>query len=107
METNEEKFLKKYYPTVRMNDKWDKTLPIISWDDCLEIMNTYAQQKPVVSDEDIQDYINEQPYYGTCITELKEGIEQGAKWMRDKLTPKEPTPTEKEQQPSGENETTN
>lgn len=35
------------------------------------------------TDEEIQAYIDKQPYYGSCTQECNEGIEQGAKWMRE------------------------
>ena len=31
----------------------------------------------------LQEYIDSRPYYGSCTTEYKEGIEDGAKWMHD------------------------
>ena len=37
------------------------------------------------AEKEIQAYIDKQPYYGYCTTEYKEGIEQGAKWMMEKL----------------------
>lgn len=37
------------------------------------------------SEIEIQKYIDDQPYYGTCTTEYKEGIEQGIKWVLDRL----------------------
>lgn len=38
-----------------------------------------------VTEEDIEKYKNEQPYYGTCTHEYLEGIEQGAKWLLNLL----------------------
>jgi hypothetical protein len=44
-------------------------------------------EKPRVSAEEVkqklQEYIDSRPYYGSCTTEYKEGIEDGAKWMHD------------------------
>ena len=37
------------------------------------------------SDEEIDTYVKSTPYYGHCTTEYREGIEEGAKWMRDKI----------------------
>ena len=37
------------------------------------------------SDEEIKEYINSTPYYGHCTGEYCEGIEDGIKWMRDKI----------------------
>ena len=31
----------------------------------------------------LQEFTNSRPYYGSCTTEYKEGIEDGAKWMHD------------------------
>ena len=40
------------------------------------------------SDEEIKEYINSTPYYGHCTGEYCEGIEDGIKWMRDKIQSK-------------------
>ena len=37
------------------------------------------------SDEEIKEYINSTHYYGHCTGEYCEGIEDGIKWMRDKI----------------------
>ena len=37
------------------------------------------------SDEEIDIYVKSTGYYGHCTTEYREGIEEGAKWMRDKI----------------------
>ena len=37
------------------------------------------------SDEDIESYVKSTGYYGHCTHEYHEGIEEGAKWMRDKI----------------------
>jgi hypothetical protein len=37
------------------------------------------------SDEDVEVYVKSTGYYGHCTPEYHEGIEQGAKWMRDKI----------------------
>lgn len=37
------------------------------------------------TDEEIDVYAKSTGYYGHCTYEYREGIEQGAKWMRDKI----------------------
>ncbi len=37
------------------------------------------------TDEDIDIYVKSTGYYGYCTDEFREGIELGAKWMRDKI----------------------
>ena len=37
------------------------------------------------SDEEIDIYVKSTGYYGHCTTEYREGIEEGAKWMRNKI----------------------
>ena len=55
----------------------------------IQLMEEYLEQSKceLPSDEDIQVYINKQPYYGHCTSEFVEGIEQGARWMRDQIQP--------------------
>jgi type III secretory pathway component EscU len=38
-----------------------------------------------ITDEVVENYKDEQPYYGMCNCEYLEGIDEGAKWLRDKL----------------------
>jgi hypothetical protein len=33
--------------------------------------------------ETLEEFINSQPYYGSCTHEYKEGIELGAKWQQE------------------------
>ena len=35
--------------------------------------------------ETLKEFIESQPYYGTCTTEYKEGIEVGAKWQQERM----------------------
>jgi len=35
--------------------------------------------------ETLKDFIESQPYYGTCTTEYKEGIEVGANWQAERM----------------------
>jgi len=35
--------------------------------------------------ETLEEFIKSQPYYGTCTTEYKEGIEEGAKWQAERM----------------------
>lgn len=37
------------------------------------------------SDEEIEEYIESTPYYGTCTYEFKEGIQDGIKWMKEQI----------------------
>ena len=37
------------------------------------------------SDEEIKEYVKSTGYYGHCTHEYHEGIEDGAKWMRNKI----------------------
>lgn len=63
--------------------------------DLVQCMHDYGVQKyneaindvsgSLPSESEIQKYIDDQPYYGTCTTEYKEGIEQGIKWVLDRL----------------------
>lgn len=45
-----------------------------------------------VTDEDINEWVKSRGYYGHCTQEYHEGLEEGAKWIRDKLTTNQ-TPT--------------
>ena len=35
--------------------------------------------------ETLEEFIESQPYYGTCTYEYKEGIEEGAKWQQERM----------------------
>ena len=35
--------------------------------------------------ETLEEFINSQPYYGSCTTEYLEGIEEGAKWQQEQI----------------------
>lgn len=37
------------------------------------------------TDEELKEYIQSLPYYGTCTTEWHEGIEDGVKWLKEQL----------------------
>ena len=37
------------------------------------------------SDKEIKEYTNSIRYYGHCTSEYREGIEDGVKWMRNKI----------------------
>jgi hypothetical protein len=37
------------------------------------------------SDKEIKEYINSTPYYGHCTSEYCEGIEDGIKWVINKI----------------------
>ena len=42
-----------------------------------------------MKEETLEEFINSQPYYGTCTIEYKEGIEVGAKWQAERMYSKE------------------
>ena len=35
--------------------------------------------------EALEEFINSQPYYGSCTTEYLEGIREGAKWQKERM----------------------
>jgi arylsulfatase A-like enzyme len=37
------------------------------------------------SDEDIAKWVKEHGYYGHCTSEWHEGLEEGAKWMKEEI----------------------
>ena len=39
----------------------------------------------VTQQETLEEFINSQPYYGSCTHEYKEGIELGAKWQQERM----------------------
>ena len=41
--------------------------------------------KSFPTDEEVKDYINTFPYYGTCTTEYNEGFEDGVIWLKDRI----------------------
>ena len=43
--------------------------------------------------ETLEEFINSQPYYGTCTIEYKEGIEVGAKWQAERMYSEEEAKT--------------
>jgi hypothetical protein len=49
--------------------------------------NWIEEQTPIElpTDEEIDAYVKSTGYYGHCTDEFHEGIELGAKWMRDKI----------------------
>ena len=49
-----------------------------------EIINLLSPIK-LPSDKEIEEYVKSTGYYGHCTHEYHEGIEEGAKWMRDKI----------------------
>ena len=42
-------------------------------------------QEKINKQETLEEFINSQPYYGSCTTEYLEGIEEGAKWQQEKM----------------------
>lgn len=65
-----------------------KTLAIQLQQELAEIKNKPAQQQEP-TDEQIEAWIETHGYYGHCTTEYYEGLEEGAKWMREQRTIKE------------------
>jgi hypothetical protein len=51
------------------------------WD--LDYKIIIPQEEP--KQETLEEFIKSQPYYGTCTTEYKEGIEDGAKWQAKRM----------------------
>ncbi len=41
-------------------------------------------EKVKVTDEEITTWIDSHPYYGYCNHEYREGLDEGAKWMRNR-----------------------
>jgi len=56
--------------------------PNISVDDWIE---QHLSPIELPTDEEIDAYVKSTGYYGHCTDEFREGIELGAKWMRDKI----------------------
>lgn len=48
-------------------------------------MEKEQNQLELPTDEEIDAYVKSTGYYGHCTDEFREGIELGAKWMRDKI----------------------
>jgi hypothetical protein len=69
------------------------TLPKSLFNDVLvqdifkEALEIEKEQKKLElpTDEEIDAYVKSTGYYGHCTDEFHEGIELGAKWMRDKI----------------------
>lgn len=40
-----EEFLKKWFPTIKIKDKHDREMPLISWESCEEIMEAFLKQE--------------------------------------------------------------
>lgn len=62
--------------------RYGKTLePFDCFDDFINSLTPIE----LPSDEEIDVYVKSTGYYGHCTPEYHEGIEEGAKWMRDKI----------------------
>jgi hypothetical protein len=48
-------------------------------------MEKEQNQLELPTDEELDAYVKSTGYYGHCTDEFREGIELGAKWMRDKI----------------------
>ena len=58
-----------------------KGIDLVLCDDII----SYVKHIELPTDEEIDTYVESTGYYGHCTTEYREGIEEGAKWMRDKI----------------------
>lgn len=83
--TKEEKFTKKEIWDMLQNCQWRKDTQIT--EKTVERLGiTHKQTLPTgISDEDIAKWVKEHGYYGHCTQEYHEGLEEGAKDMRDKF----------------------
>ena len=71
-------------------DDWDcvgyPTQSYVEWlESKVNIVGLDHVRLSLPTDEEIEAYIIDQPYYGTCTHEYNEGIEQGAKWVIDRI----------------------
>jgi len=72
-------------------------------EDCVDVTVTFAKQADAImrvlsesspagaaafrpTDEEIEKWVKEHGYYGSCPQEYYEGLEEGAKWVRDSLS---------------------
>lgn len=51
----------------------------------MQYIDEYTNPIELPTDDEIDTYVESTGYYGHCTTEYREGIEEGAKWMRDKI----------------------
>ena len=51
----------------------------------MQYIDEYTNPIELPTDDEIDTYVKSTGYYGHCTTEYREGIEEGAKWMRDKM----------------------
>ena len=49
----------------------------------MRIFASHNLKRNKMTQETLEEFIESQPYYGTCTTEYKEGIEVGAKWQQE------------------------
>ena len=53
---------------------------------CEEVIKFIEQfKKNNMEKETLEEFINSQPYYGSCTTEYLEGIDEGAKWQQERM----------------------
>lgn len=50
----------------------------------LEFAESQIKERQLPTDEEIEKWVNEHGYYGSCTSEYHEGLDRGAKWMRNK-----------------------
>lgn len=60
---------------------YDGVLP--DTDDLIPLYTHPAQESLKPTDLQIEEWVKEHGYYGSCTSEYHEGLEEGAKWMRD------------------------
>jgi hypothetical protein len=51
----------------------------------IELVNGFIPTSVFDKKETLEEFINSQPYYGSCTTEYLEGIEEGAKWQQEQI----------------------
>jgi hypothetical protein len=62
-----------------------KTIPALQLTGNNHCMYQLIIPKEEPKQETLEEFINSQPYYGTCTTEYLEGIEEGAKWQQQRM----------------------
>ena len=50
-----------------------------------EILSSLSKPLVMPDENEIVEWVKKHGYYGTCTTEYHEGLEEGAKWLIDKI----------------------
>lgn len=75
---------KEFLPTVNFEGDL-----LIGEDQLPKILKAYLKHKiESITDGDVEDFKDSQPYYGHCNSEYLEGIEEGVKWFKEQLIKK-------------------